>query len=91
MRETDPWMELEALEDERFWANAEMAELEAAGRQAERERKAGRCSHGWGQTKTPSNEALWSGKARNGVERTWASVPMGSFFCFHCGSVEAPA
>ena len=37
--DTDPWMEQEALEDERLWADMEQAEMEAAER-------AGRCTHG---------------------------------------------
>lgn len=46
--DTDPMMELEALEDERRDADMEQAEWERQGRLFDRAQKAGRCTHSSG-------------------------------------------
>jgi hypothetical protein len=43
--DTDPWMEIEAIEQERRDADMEMTEMVAAGNAIARARKAGRCCH----------------------------------------------
>jgi len=43
--DTDPWMEIEALETERWEADMEQAEMVRAGNAIARARKAGICCH----------------------------------------------
>ena len=45
MYDTDPWMEQEAIENERFEADMQQAEMVEAGNAIARARRAGRCTH----------------------------------------------
>lgn len=46
MYDTDPWMEVEALENERAEADHQQAQMEAAGNAMHRAQQRGICTHG---------------------------------------------
>ena len=67
--DTDPWMEIEALETERFEADMLQAEMEAEGRRYARAQKAGVCTHGstvgyLAQPVYPEQEGLKPGQSK---------------------------
>ena len=67
--DTDPGMEQEALEQERFEADLLQAQYEAEGRRITRARRAGRCTHGSAvgyrnPTCYPEQEGLEPGQLR---------------------------
>jgi hypothetical protein len=76
-------MEMEALEQERFEADCEMADMEREARAIRAQIKAGRCPHRFGgQLRTSSNAHLCPPDLA-------AAVP-GSFRCGDCGKILTP-
>lgn len=60
--------------------DALQAGLERLARKAEAARKAGKCPHGWGRSRTATLHAV-------PLDEEQARIPIGGFLCYHCGKV----
>lgn len=74
----DPGMEQEALEQERFEADMEMAQLEAIGRRNDALRKRGICPHSYRTGRNAWNHTIYP---------QVAALSIGDELCNDCGVV----